>query len=94
MRLVGKKQLDNFGRRHANVRRPLDAWMLEVEESEWRSPADIKARFPSASFLSDNRVIFNISGNNYRLEVKVSYDLEVVLIGWIGTHAEYSKRKF
>jgi mRNA interferase HigB len=94
MRLVGKQQLDDFARQHAETRAPLDAWVLEVEEAEWGGSADIKARFPSASFLSENRVIFNIKGNKYRLEVKVSYEVEVVLVRWIGTHAEYSKRKF
>ncbi len=68
--------------------------LLEVEEAEWNGSADIKARFPSASFLSENRVIFNIKGNKYRIEVKVSYEVKVVLVMWIGTHAEYSKRKF
>jgi mRNA interferase HigB len=94
MRLVGKRQLDDFGRRHAEIRAPLDAWILEVEEAEWNGSADIKARFPTASFLSENRVIFNIKGNKYRVEVKVSYDVKVVLVGWVGTHAEYSKKKF
>jgi mRNA interferase HigB len=94
MRLVGKQQLDDFSRRHAEIRGPLDAWILEVEEAEWSGSADIKARFPSASFLSENRVIFNIKGQQYRLAVKVSYEVKVVLVMWIGTHAEYSKRKF
>jgi len=94
MRLIGKKQLDDYAKGHADIRSPLDAWMVEVEEAEWNASADIKARFPSASFLSDNRVIFNIKGNRYRLEVKVSYEVKVVLTTWIGTHAEYSKRKF
>jgi len=94
MRLVGKKALEEFSRRYADTRSSLDAWIVEVEEAEWSGPSDIKARFPSASFLSNNRVIFNIKGNKYRLEAKVSYEVKVVLIGWIGTHAEYSRRKF
>jgi len=94
MRLLGKRQLNDFSKRHADIRAPLDAWVVEVEEGDWNASADIKARFPSASFLSENRVIFNIKGNRYRLEVKVSYEVKVVLITWIGTHAEYSKRKF
>ena len=94
MRLIGKRQLDDFWRRHADIRAPLDAWILEVEEAEWNGSADIKARFPSASFLSENRVIFNIKGNKYRIETRVSYEVKVVLAMWIGTHAEYSKRKF
>jgi mRNA interferase HigB len=91
MRLLGKELLAQFAKDHADIRAPLYAWILEVEEAIWTSPADIKARYPSASFLSDNRVIFNIKGSTYRIETKVSYEITVVLIRRIGTHAEYSK---
>jgi mRNA interferase HigB len=93
MRLLGKPTLNDFAGAHADIRSTLEAWICEVEAAQWRGPADIKARYPSASFLSDNRVIFNIKGNNYRIETKVSYEVNVVLVTWIGTHAEYSKRK-
>jgi mRNA interferase HigB len=59
--------------------------------ANWTGPADIKARYPSASFLDDNRVIFNIKGNTYRIETKVSYEITVVLIKRVGTHAKYFK---
>ena len=64
-----------------------------MEEAEWKGSADVKARYPTASFLSDNRVIFNIKGNKFRLETKINYDVKVVLAKRIGTHAEYSKWK-
>ena len=91
MRLVGKEVLAQFAKQHADIRSPLKAWILEVEEANWTGPADVKARYPSASFLSDNRVIFNIKGNMYRIETKVSYEITVVLVKRAGTHAEYSK---
>jgi len=93
MRLVGRELLAGFAAQHAEIREPLRAWMAEVEEAEWRGPADIKARYPSASFLSDNRVVFNINGNKFRIETKVSYDILVVLTTRIGTHSEYSRWK-
>lgn len=64
-----------------------------MEEAEWKGSADVKARYPTASFLSDNRVIFNIKGNKFRVETKLNYDVKVVLATRIGTHAEYSKWK-
>jgi mRNA interferase HigB len=91
MRLVGKELLAQFAKQHAAIRAPLSVWIFEVEEANWTGPADIKARYPSASFLSGNRVIFNIKGNTYRIETKVSYEITVVLVKRIGTHAEYSK---
>ena len=91
MRLVGKELLAEFAKEHADIRGPLNAWIFEVEEANWTGPADIKARYPNASLLSDNKVVFNIKGKTYRIETKVSYAIKVVLTTRIGTHAEYSK---
>jgi len=93
MRVVGRIRLEKFASQHADARTQLDAWLCEAEEADWRVPMDVKARFPSASILPDDRVIFNIKGNRYRLETKISYEVKVVLIMRIGTHAEYSKWK-
>ena len=94
MRVIGKETLEDFKRRHADVRSQVDAWLAEVEEARWDSPNDIKARFASASFLPNHRVVFNLKGNNYRLDVNVSYNTKVVLIKRIGTHAEYDTWTF
>jgi len=93
MRVVGRKTLEDFKQQHADVRSHVDAWICEVQEAEWESPHDIKAQYATASFLADNRVVFNLKGNSYRLDVKVSYATQVVLIMRIGTHAEYDKWK-
>ncbi len=94
MQVLGLIKLNDYKLSHANVRGALDAWQLEVESSNWSGPQDVKNRYPSASFLSDNIVIFNIKGNNYRLVVKAKYGKGIVLIEWVGTHAEYSKQNF
>jgi mRNA interferase HigB len=94
MQLLGLIKLDNYRREHADVRGALDAWQLEVERSLWSGPQDVKNRYPSASILSDNKVIFNIKGNKYRVVVKAKYEKGIVFIKWVGTHAEYSKQSF
>lgn len=94
MQLLGLIKLDDFQRKHADARGPLDAWRIEVARAQWAGPQDIKSRYPSASFLADNKVIFNIKGNAYRLVIKAKYQNGVVLIEWVGTHAEYDKLKF
>jgi len=94
MQLVGILMLDTFKREHADCRGPLDAWQSEVEAARWGGPRDVKDRYPSASFLADNRVIFNIKGNTYRLVVKARYQNGIVLIEWVGTHADYDKQDF
>jgi len=94
MKVVGKRTLEDFKERHADARSHVDAWLCEVEQAEWKSPHDIKEKYVTASFLADNRVVFNLKGNSYRLDVKVSYENQVVLIKRIGTHAEYDNWTF
>lgn len=68
---------------------PLKAWFAEAQVAAWRHPTDIKTKYGSASFVGDNRVVFNIAGNKYRLIVHVSYEKQTLMIKFVGTHAEY-----
>jgi mRNA interferase HigB len=94
MQLVNTPILEELKASHADARGPLDAWRAEVELATWATPQDIKDRYATASFLSGNRVIFNIKGNSYRLVVKVRFQNGIVMIEWGGTHAEYDKKNF
>jgi mRNA interferase HigB len=80
MKVVGRKDLNTFTHKHTDVRAQIDAWLCEVEEAEWQTPNDIKKRYSHASFLANNRVIFNLKGNKYRLDTKVSFKNQVVLV--------------
>lgn len=91
LRVIAKKILRDFWETHAGCEQQLKAWHLEASNAEWKSPADIKSEYPSASILTDNRIVFNIKGNNYRLIVKISYSHQMLWIRFIGTHAEYDK---
>ncbi|MEQ9546412.1 MAG: type II toxin-antitoxin system HigB family toxin [Marinobacter sp.] len=94
MKVLARNKLTDFMRKHASSRKALEAWFAEAEEYDWQTPQDIKDRFSSADFLADNRVIFNIKGNHFRLVVKVRYRNGIVVVEWVGTHAEYSKKTF
>ena len=76
---------------HSDCEEQLKSWYHEAESSNWKSPNEIKKDYPSASILADNRVVFNIKGNKYRLIVKINYDYGVTWIRFVGTHAEYDK---
>lgn len=93
MQILGVIKLDEFNRKHADARGPLDAWRILTERAQWTGPHDIKIQYSSASFLADNKVIFNIKGNTYRLVIKAKYQNGIVLVEWVGTHAEYDKLK-
>lgn len=92
MNIVGRDNLDAFCREHADGRRPVEAWLAEAQAASWTTPQQIEDRYASASFLGGNTVIFNIKGNDYRLETIVAYRTGVVVIQWIGSHAEYDAR--
>lgn len=91
MRIFSRSTLRDFWLRHADSEQPLKSWYREAERSQWRAPNEIKAEYPSASILADNRIVFNIKGNTYRLIVKINYDYGAVWIRFIGTHAAYDK---
>ena len=91
MNIVTRKTLVEFYTRHPKAKAPLSAWYKHVKAANWTSPQDVKADFNSADFVADNRVIFNIGGNNYRLVVRISYTFKQVLVKFVGTHAEYDQ---
>ena len=71
------------------AKQQLLAWKNEIKKEDWRNPNELKAKYGSASVLKNNRVVFNICGNNYRLIVDINYPIKIVYIIWFGTHKEY-----
>jgi len=94
VRVVGRVKLERFITAHGDVASAVDAWLREALRATWRTPADIKARYASASFLANNRVIFNLKGNSYRLDTQIAYLTQIVVVKRIGTHAEYDRWTF
>ena len=92
MRVIGRDKLDAFCSKHADARTWIEAWLHEVESASWAAHQDIKVRYAAASFLLGNVVIFNVRGNNYRLEVHVAFRNGIATVIWIGTHSEYDAR--
>lgn len=78
-------------KKHPDAEQPLKAWYDEAAQAQWSTPQDIKAQFAHASFLGNNRIAFNIKGNDHRLIVAVAYRFGAPYIKFVGTHAEYNK---
>jgi mRNA interferase HigB len=91
MQIISIKTLRNFWQRHASAEEPLKAWYHEANKASWHSFQDIKNRYRHADVLSDNRVVFNIKGDSYRLVVRINYKSGCLFIRFVGTHAEYDK---
>jgi len=93
MRLLGKKLLDKFKQRHADVRSQINSWEAEVEEAKWDTPVNLKKRYPRASLLGNGYVVFDLCRNKYRLLALVNYKNGIVLAKKIGNHKEYNNWK-
>jgi len=93
MRIISVKKIKDFwlDRKYRDSEQSLKAWYHEVKKDKWKNHSDIKNKYKSASILNNNRIVFNIRGNKYRLIVAINYKLEVVFIRFIGTHEEYNK---
>ena len=91
MRIIAKSTLRNFWIMHQDAEQPLRAWYNEAKKAEWNSFQDIKIQFRSASIVGNDRVVFNIKGNDYRLVVLVLFRRDKAFIRFVGTHKEYDK---
>jgi mRNA interferase HigB len=92
LRIISRKPLRGFAAKHADGAEPLDAWYRIVKARDYSSPHELRADFPTASFLGVRRTVFNIGGNKYRLVVDMRYDLGRVYVRHVLTHEEYDRR--
>ena len=91
MRVISRKSLREFWGKHPDAEQPLKAWYQEARSAKWRTSAEVKAQYASASLVGDNRVVFNIAGNKYRLVVVIRYRIQRVYVRFVGTHREYDR---
>jgi mRNA interferase HigB len=92
MQVIAKRTLQRFWQKHAQAEGPLKVWYALVSHALWTGPQDVKRQFgTTVDFVADNRIIFDVGGNKYRLVVRVSYEYRRVLIKFVGTHKEYDR---
>jgi len=94
MKVISKRVLRQFWEsspKYIDAKIPLEAWHSETQKASWSKPTEIKEQFRSASILKNNRVVFNIAGNKYRLIVSIFYKRQVCYVKFVGTHEQYDK---
>ena len=91
MNIYNRSTINSFVKKHADCREQLMLWYNEVSARRWKSPKDLKKDFATASIIKNNRVVFNVKGNKYRMIVAMNYERQWAQIKFIGTHAEYDK---
>jgi mRNA interferase HigB len=89
--IIAIKHLVEFYKKHPNSRSSIESWLVVTKHAVWQKPSDILQDFPDADPIKNNRAVFNIAGNKYRLIVQLSYLRLWVFIKFIGTHAEYDR---
>jgi mRNA interferase HigB len=93
MRIVSHKKLKDFyeskGREDSHV--ALKRWYDITKKAVWNNLSDIKVDFPAADYVGNQRYVFNIKGNKYRLAVVIKFTIGYIYIRFIGTHDEYNK---
>ena len=91
MNIHNKSSLAGFWKKHADCKEVLELWYDDVSELEWMKPNDVKKAYVSASIIKNDRVVFNMKGNKYRLIVEMNYTKGWAFVKFIGTHTEYDK---
>jgi len=91
MRIFTEQRLREYAEKHPEAKVALQDWVTTVKKSNWTCFADIKKSYNSVDSIGNQRYIFNIKGNNYRLVVVIKFTIQFVYIRFIGTHKEYDK---
>ena len=92
MNIISFRALRDFYERHPPARKVMIAWHKDVSSARWRNWAELKADYASADAVGDERVVFNVGGNKYRIVARVAYAPHFrVMIKFVGTHAEYDR---
>jgi mRNA interferase HigB len=91
MVIISKKTIEDYSKIHPSSIEALNNWYDQTKSANWRNGAELRIDFPTADFVGDNRWVFNIKGNHFRLVTMIFFNVRTVYIRFIGTHAEYDK---
>jgi len=87
MNVISKRTIIKFYEKNIQAKSAIEVWYADAKKSIWQNPNDIKKVYSDALFLADNRVVFNIKGNSYRLIVHIDYTRKIIRVKFIGTHS-------
>jgi mRNA interferase HigB len=88
--IITRKTLPEYCKKYPLAAVALQEWYYELAASDFKKFNEIKQVYGNASIIADDRVVFNIMGNKYRLVIRIVFDFKAIQIKWFGTHAEYN----
>lgn len=91
MRVVTFSRIKEYTKSIPATKTALEEWCYKTKKAEWKNLIDIKNTFNTVDYVGNNRFVFNIKGNHYRLVAIIIFASQKVYIRFIGTHSEYDK---
>jgi len=91
MVIIAKVALTRFAEKHPDALVALMEWYDSVSDADWSNITDVRSQFNSIGYVGNERFVFNIRGNKYRLIVSILFGIRTIYIKFVGTHAEYDK---
>lgn len=89
--IITRKNLLWYCELYSDAKLALLVWYIEIERADFANFNELKKFYPTASLVGDDRVVFNIMGNHYRLIVRFSFEFRAVQVKWFGSHKEYDR---
>ena len=90
VRVIAKRTLREYWEQEPRAEQPLKSWYAIASKAEWSSPMDVKQMYRTASIVGNDRIVFNIGGNKYRLIVRFDFTKRIAYVRFVGTHTEYN----
>lgn len=91
LNIITRRTLLEYAQKYPMAKTALFEWYHELVISDFKSFNELKKVYGNVSLVSDDRVVFNIMGNKYRLVVRMVFEFKAIQIKWFGTHAKYDK---
>jgi len=89
MRIIAKSTLKYYWEKNKDSEQSLLSWYKVATKAKWENFNEVKQQFGSCKVVGNDRIVFKIKGNNFRLIVKISFENQLIWIRFIGTHSEY-----
>ena len=89
--IITRRTLIEYCRVYPEASIALQEWYYELVKSDFRNFNSLKETYPLVSLVGDDRVVFNIMGNKFRLVIRIVFEFKAIQIKWFGTHTEYDK---
>jgi len=89
--VIARRTLNEYAGEYPEAKIALQRWYYEIVAADFKNFNELKRVYQNASLVADERIVFNICGNKYRLVVGINFRFKAIQIKWFGTHTEYDK---